>query len=1084
MKIQSLERRAMLTAVLFDNTTGELEIDGTNDPDYVVVATENGQTVVTEYDAFDNPIQSHSFDQVTSIEVDLKDGDDVFANRTSIPVIASGGDGDDVIIGGSGNDVIESGSSSTVTTFADPAIADATLIAMNDLNQISTIATMDLPGDILFGGGGDDQLVGDDGTQVMFGGDGRDQLLGGADADYLLGQGDADEVIGGTGNDILVGGNGPDALAGNQGNDALYGDDAEENEIVDNLMASTSGSFLHGANGYGDDNGEYAIHVLDNDFLDEVAGIDEEDLEWLREEFPEYTEQSIQDYVAVHGFEDAAFIDNMPSFFAQAVGIRIEDVLQGGSGDDHLDGGSGNDYLTGDQGADVLIAGDGIDYLFGGDNPEMVSNVDLPTSPYALLQFAGSQEGADVLVAADDGDRDYLAGGSGQDVIMAGDWKDLVDGGAGDDILGPFALNHSSVSLFGNTGNDLLIGSHLDDDLSGGLGADTYYSGEGSDHLDGMPAFSESEGRFLIEQDVWMDGTAMSDETDNADWVHAIVHTEYENGVLTIHGSAIGDAVFVTPDDFGNVVLRQSIYSGFTSPVGVISDQTWSGVFHEVTFANVNEIIFDGGAGADWFLNQTNIPSQLFGGNGRDFLIGGDAADHIEGGDGDDLIYGRGSTDVLFGDDGDDEIHGGENPFVYDPSAPLELDEMLTLMERIEGGSGNDRLYGGSGSDLIAGCEGRDHLFGDADADVIFVDSLIPSGTSSVNDGVTYQNEAHGGAGDDWIYGGSLSDHLYGDAGDDILEGRGGDDFLDGGSGSDELHGDEGNDHLDSGLADGPQTVNDLLQGGEGHDELYARHGAVELHGGEGDDWMYLNASASATGGSGLDYASGLGELQDESELDEAVNQLYQDGENPYQLWRENRDNPFGGPGDVLISMTTTLEGNHDTHADESETDAAAVDQESKVRAAVVDGVLNVRLNDGGQSVGFTQDAKAIYLLQMDAKGNLLDKQTFSKVQSIHVIGGAGNDVIRNETTLASVIEGGDGDDELFGGTNCDKIIGGAGNDFLDGGKDSSRDDLRGGSGRDTFVVWQQEDESSKRDEHDDFFSREDLIMEMFQTRK
>ncbi|MFG0291079.1 MAG: hypothetical protein ACF8CQ_23130 [Rhodopirellula sp. JB044] len=1082
-----------MTTVSFDLASGELEIDGTNAAEYVVIESQNGQTLVTEFDANDTPIQTHNFDQVTTIDVDARGGDDVIVNRTSIPTTARGGDGNDVIVGGAGDDIIESGNSSVETSFDDPSIANESLIAANALNSISTIVAMNLPGDILIGGSGDDELLGDDGTQIMFGGDGQDRLVGGDDADYLLGQGDADELLGGSGNDIAVGGRGPDEIDGGDGNDALYGDNGNGNRVIDELFQSTADAEWHGSNYDGDVDGQFAIHALDESFF---AGLDssaEADVEWLLEQFPEYTAEAMQEYTAEYGINE--FLDSLPDLFARTIDVRIEDVIRGGAGNDFMEGGDGNDYLLGEQGSDILIAGDGMDFLQGGDNPEMVADRELPTTPFELLMFVEAQQGADVLVAAQDWEHDYLRGEAGQDIVLAGDWKDNADGGEDDDILGPFVLDYTSVTLFGNTGDDLLIGGPLNDNLGGGLGSDTYYSGEGSDRLNGNPAFSQSEDRFLMEQDIWMDGAEMADISDNAEWVFALVDAQLTDETLTVNGSAIGDAVFTTLDAEGNVVLRQSIYSGFMSAPGEISDETWDGVFYETTFVGVEEIVFHGNEGVDWFLNQTDIPAQIFGGDGRDLLIGGDASDHIEGGLGNDTMYGRDGTDVLLGGAGNDVIHGGDNPFVYLPSTGSTPEEVLEQMERIEGGAGNDSLYGGSGSDLISGLGGRDNLFGGDDTDLMFVDGIFSTGSDPANEDVLYDNTAYGGAGDDWIYGGSGHDELHGDAGNDRLDGLGGNDLLLGGGGSDELHGGAGHDILDTGLADGSETGLDLLFGGDGHDMLTSQHEAAEIHGGNGDDWLKVHASVIATGDEGLDYGYGSGQLQDENELQEAVAALYQDGINPSIVWFENRNGPFQSPGELLIAMTTNLQGNSTSPESDSEEsgsptndpdpDQTGQDEKSEIRASVSQGALSVRLNDTGQSVRLREGSKGVYLLTMDRKGNVVHKQVFVGVTSIKVTGGRGDDTIHNETSLPSILEGGQGNDELTGGMGFDQLFGGDGDDLLDGGNDSVVDELSGGSGRDTFVLWQPFDEKkSTRDAHDDFFAKQDSFLEMFRGSK
>ncbi len=93
-------------------------------------------------------------------------------------------------------------------------------------------------------------------------------------------------------------------------------------------------------------------------------------------------------------------------------------------------------------------------------------------------------------------------------------------------------------------------------------------------------------------------------------------------------------------------------------------------------FASGN-IVFRGGAGNDFFQNNTTRRATVFGGAGDDELIGGDRStigDAIWGGLGNDRILGRGGNDHLNGEEGNDFIFGGAGD-----------DYML-------GGTGNDQM--------------------------------------------------------------------------------------------------------------------------------------------------------------------------------------------------------------------------------------------------------------------------------------------------------------------------------------------------------------------------------------------------------
>jgi Ca2+-binding RTX toxin-like protein len=149
-------------------------------------------------------------------------------------------------------------------------------------------------------------------------------------------------------------------------------------------------------------------------------------------------------------------------------------VISGGSGDDLLNGGAGIDiasYYDSPRGVRVSLQlqgeaqsthGQGTDTLIGFEG--------LSGSAYSD-RLIGSNS-ADVLYSGGGGDvdaqrGDTLIGGGGDDQIASGGWYGLLDGGAGDDVLGQ---------------NDY-IWTHQDayagfaDTLTGGRGADIIFAG-------------------------------------------------------------------------------------------------------------------------------------------------------------------------------------------------------------------------------------------------------------------------------------------------------------------------------------------------------------------------------------------------------------------------------------------------------------------------------------------------------------------------------------------------------------------------------------------------------------------------------
>ncbi len=120
-------------------------------------------------------------------------------------------------------------------------------------------------------------------------------------------------------------------------------------------------------------------------------------------------------------------------------------------------------------------------------------------------------------------------------------------------------------------------------------------------------------------------------------------------------------------------------------------------------------------------------------------------------------------------------------------------------------------------------------------------------------------------------------------------------------------------------------------------------------------------------------------------------------------------------------------------------------------------------LPNGDIQVDGSEAADLIQISRVD--GDTIKVRIGGTIQNVDHIAGAqiivnglgGNDYITlSNVTLASIIDGGDGDDYIAGGMGNDTIHGGAGNDRINGGAgddvlygDAGADALDGGTGSD-----------------------------------
>ncbi|MFC4069635.1 calcium-binding protein [Actinoplanes subglobosus] len=241
----------------------------------------------------------------------------------------------------------------------------------------------------------------------------------------------------------------------------------------------------------------------------------------------------------------------------------------------------------------------------------------------------------------------------------------------------------------------------------------------------------------------------------------------------------------------------------------------------------ITRIEVSSGAGNDRVVTDVTIPVTVHGGDGDDQLTDRAGGNELSGDTGSDWLYGGAGDDRLSGGDGGDQIHGEAGD------------------DTMDGGAGTDFFVAGfdlDGTDVLRGGDGDDYAdYSRRSAPVtVTLDGIADDGSAGENDvlsgiesvragsgddrlaGDDEANTLDGGAGNDRIVGLGGDDSLYGDRGDDAVEGGAGADSLAGGLGRDTVLGGAGDDYLSVGEhpGEGLDLEPDRYDGGAGRDRL------------------------------------------------------------------------------------------------------------------------------------------------------------------------------------------------------------------------------------------------------------------------
>ncbi|MBV9931797.1 MAG: hypothetical protein JO013_12750, partial [Alphaproteobacteria bacterium] len=500
--------------------------------------------------------------------------------------------------------------------------------------------------------------------------------------DVIAGGVNADTLSGGDGNDTLYGREGGDTLDGGNGNDTLYGEDG--NDI---LIGGAGADTLDGGNG--------------------------SDLLFSRSQTPGVT----------------------GTYFPQGLSTDTgteHDVLKGGAGDDVIFAGYGDDVDGGAQdsygdklaisflgapsgvSADFRLLATQATMTIGGGTITGIedafsiegSNFDDLLVPYCTTyypngEFVYGRGGNDHIIAT------YYTGFGGGG-LWGGDGDDVLDGSGS--VYGP--------SLYGEAGNDTLIGGWNGARMAGGTGNDVYYLNSAYDTIVENPGEGTDEVRTSFAS--YTLGNNLENLTGLSNQGQALTGNTADNvisggdgndvidggaGADTMIGGKGNDVYYV--DDAGDVVTEgagegtdevRTTIAAYTLPDNVetltglaVTGQslTGNGLDNQITGRSGNDSLY-GGAGND----------SLSGGDGNDSLDGGAGADTMTGGKGDDVYYVDNANDVVIENagEGTDEVR----TTLANYALPANV-EKLTYV-----GAGNWTFTGGAGNDNVAASGGND----------------------------------------------------------------------------------------------------------------------------------------------------------------------------------------------------------------------------------------------------------------------------------------------------------------------------------------------------------------------------------------
>jgi Ca2+-binding RTX toxin-like protein len=800
------------------------------------------------------------------------------------------------------------------------------------------------------------------------------------------------QLDGESGDDVLVGGLGDDFLTGGAGSDTLDGDKGEINTTV--YANSPKGVYVNLETGEANDG------FGTTDKLINIQGVEGSD--W-----------------------DDTLIAN-----------RAGSALNGGLGNDKLIGGDGDDVLLGGVGADTLEGNGGFNtatYLdspapvyVNGSNRDVILTFPLDTVLISLAAntgYGGDAEGDrlsnisnlqgsiydDILIATDTqrntakpdqrfllSNKNYLDGLLGNDFIVAGAAREVIDGGTG--LLGEQQTTKLISPSVGEA--DWISYRRSTDGVNVSLTTGRGYGGYAEGDI--LKFVTNADGNEVV-----------FDKDTNG---NNLLRSTFEN----LEGSDLSDSLL--DGDAGKNII-----------VGRAGDDVLKGeADDDILIGGAGADTLDGGSNAGDYQNQAEMNELQA--NSNLLQAGGDTASYEDaltavtvnlatgsGSRGDaagDLLFnienlvGSIAPDILVGNVGDNDINPGLSGGRNGTSQEFDF---------VDGGDGVDRLTVNLSVDdysEYAGLYGGLGVFDD------FGDNyLIRAGEGETTQAIgqylpnyAFRNSVRF-TNIERLYaiGTSKRDQLFGGVNGDVLLTGAGDDVIDGGLGADIIYADDGND-----------TVIDQMLNGQFVDALV--NSTIKLDGGFGIDTLSVNLSTKSDNINliGTDPEQPVESLTQYTALSDGSSisgfEIFKDiktGSGHDNLVQPGRYNNLfiTGAGDDIVNPGLGIDTVDGGDGDDSL-------------------ILDFSIGDTGSGVTMSIDPQTAIgnALRTNTNNNQipLDRVEFRNFERYQVTGTSQVDTITTGNT-DDILVSGAGDDTLSGNLGNDSLNGGDGNDTLIG---------------------------------------------------